>query len=242
MTETLRSLLYAGLIALVIRCFAYEPFSIPSSSMVPTLEVGDYLFVSKNSYGYSSLSSFFGFPVIDGRTSTRRPGRGDVVVFKLPSNPSIDYIKRVIGLPGDRLQMIAGRLYLNGALVERHQREAVELNKSPGSDAPQLKPAILYDEVLPNGRTHIIAEEGDRGPLDTTEEFVVPARHYFVMGDNRDNSQDSRVQNLVGFVPEENLVGRADVIFFSLKAGTAFLEFWRWPFDIRFDRIFDRIL
>lgn len=209
--------------------------------MVPTLEVGDYLFVSKNSYGYSNLSSFFGFPVIDGRTSDRRPERGDVVVFKLPSDTSTDYIKRVIGMPGDRIQMVDGRLYINGVMVERKEIEAVEINKTPGQPKPRLQPAIIYHETLPGGRTHIIAEEGDAGPLDTTEEFVVPQRHYFMMGDNRDNSMDSRVQKLVGFVPENNLVGRADMIFFSLKAGSAFLEFWKWPTDIRFSRIFSFI-
>lgn len=241
MNETMKSLIYAGAIALVIRCFAFEPFSIPSSSMVPTLEVGDYLFVSKRSYGYSSLSSFFGLPVIDGRTSDRRPERGDVVVFKLPSDTSTDYIKRVIGLPGDRVQMNHGRLYINGQIVPRQEIEAVELNKNPGQRPSQMHPAILYNETLPNGKTHIIAEEGDAGPLDTTEEYAVPLGHYFMMGDNRDNSMDSRVQKLVGFVPENNLVGRAEVIFFSLTAGTSFLEFWRWPFDIRFSRIFSAI-
>lgn len=237
MQETVKSLIWAAAIALMIRCFAYEPFSIPSSSMVPTLEVGDYLFVSKFSYGYSSLSSFFGFPVVDRRTSNRRPERGDVAVFKLPSNTKIDYIKRVIGLPGDRIQVAAGRLYINGQLVQRNVVEAVEIRKS----GPARKAAILYTETLPGGRQHLIVEEGDAGPLDNTQEFIVPDRHYFMMGDNRDNSQDSRVKNLVGFVPEENLVGRADVIFFSLAEGTSFIEFWRWATDVRFDRIFDVI-
>lgn len=241
MNETVKSLVYAAAIALLIRCFLYEPFSIPSSSMVPTLEVGDFLFVSKRSYGYSSKSSFFGLPVIDGRTGDRLPERGDVAVFKLPNNPSIDYIKRVIGLPGERIQMVRGRLLINGQLVERQELEAVELNKNPGESPGLIQPAILYSELLPNGRTHIIAEESDVARYDNTPEFVVPAGHYFMMGDNRDNSQDSRAIGGPGYVPAENFVGRADMIFFSLAAGTSFLEFWRWPFDIRFSRMFGLI-
>jgi signal peptidase I len=237
MNETVRSLILAGLIALGIRCFAYEPFSIPSMSMVPTLQVGDFLFVSKFAYGYSAKSSFFGIPLFDGRTSSVRPERGDVVVFKLPTDPSTDYIKRVIGLPGDTLQVSRGRLYINNQQVERKELGPVTIDKGNGQKAD----AMAFVEMLPNGRTHMIYEESDSRPLDNTPLYTVPEGYYFMMGDNRDNSMDSRVQRLVGFVPIDNLVGPAKVIFFSLAEGTRFLEFWRWPFDIRFGRIFSAI-
>ncbi|MGE3770167.1 MAG: signal peptidase I [Bdellovibrionales bacterium] len=237
MNETFKSLLWAAAIALLIRCFAYEPFSIPSSSMVPTLQVGDFLFVSKFEYGYSAKSSFFGIPLFDGRTSDARPKRGDVVVFKLPANTSTDYIKRIIGLPGDRLQVVQGRLYINDQLVERKFVREITVDKGQGRSTQVRE----YTELLPNGVSHTIYEEGDNRPQDNTPVYEVPPNHYFGMGDNRDNSADSRVMNLVGYIPEENLVGKAKMIFFSLKEGTRFLEFWRWPFDIRFSRIFSDI-
>lgn len=253
MTDSIRTLVYAALIALVIRCFAFEPFSIPSASMVPTLEVGDFLFVSKSSYGYSTKSSFFGLPLFDGRvgedTIGHKPKRGDVVVFKLPKNPSVDYIKRLIGLPGDRIQVQHGRLYINGAMVEREEIGHVETVRE-GDVLARKAIATDYREILPDeygkadsdhGKTHIIREEGDERALDNMPEFMVPDGHYFMMGDNRDNSLDSRVASQVGFVPEENLVGPARVIFFSLE-DTRFWEFWKWPTAIRFDRLFDRII
>ncbi len=249
MPEFLRTLFVAAAIALVIRCFAFEPFSIPSASMVPTLEVGDFLFVSKYSYGYSAKASFFGIPLYDGRALTNilghEPRRGEVAVFKLPTDPSTDYIKRIIGLPGDTLQMKEGRLYLNGIIVPREKLREVDVALQGPNNIIRHVMASDYTETLPlpegGTKPHIIREMSDNGPLDNTVEYTVPANHYFMMGDNRDNSQDSRVQTLVGYVPEENFVGPARFLFFSLAEGTRFLEFWRWPTDIRFSRIFTAI-
>lgn len=248
MNDSIRTLVYAALIALCIRCFAFEPFSIPSASMVPTLDIGDFLFVSKSSYGYSAKSSFFGIPLFDGRAGEHsfghEPQRGDVVVFKLPKDPSIDYIKRLIGLPGDRIQVQDGRLYINGQMVERKEAGHVEVARE-GDPLARKTIATDYEETLPGqdgkpGVTHIIREEGDDRQLDNTPVYEVPAGHYFMMGDNRDNSQDSRVISAVGFVPEENLVGPARVIFFSLE-DTRFYEFWKWPTAIRYSRLFSGI-
>ena len=241
MFDSLRTLLSAALIAMVIRCFAFEPFSIPSASMVPTLEVGDFLFVSKYSYGYSAKSAFFGLPLFDGRAmELHQPARGDVVVFKLPTDPSIDYIKRIIGMPGDHIQMKEGRLYINGAMVPRKEIGHADVVHGPEGMGTHIT-ATDYIETLPEGKQHVIREEGDNRPLDNTPEFTVPDGHYFMMGDNRDNSQDSRVMRLVGYVPEENLVGPARVLFFSLEEGTSFFEFWKWPSSIRFHRLFSTI-
>ncbi|MDR3425078.1 MAG: signal peptidase I [Alphaproteobacteria bacterium] len=236
--ETLRTIVFALLIALVIRTFAFEPFNIPSSSMVPTLLVGDYLFVSKFSYGYGSEGTFWGLIPFSGRfLAEGAPKRGDVVVFKLPRDPSIDYIKRLIGLPGDSVQMREGILYINGLPVERDR-----LNKlaDPADTNPPAN-AVDYVEHLPQGATHIIRTLGDDQPLDNTGVFVVPPHHYFFMGDNRDNSLDSRTTN-VGFVPESNLVGKAEFLFFSLDENTRFWEFWTWPWTVRWSRIFNRIV
>ncbi|MCB9979278.1 MAG: signal peptidase I [Rhodospirillales bacterium] len=235
--EFFRTALYAVILALVIRTFLYEPFNIPSGSMLPTLEVGDYLFVYKPSYGYSRYSFPFGIAPIEGRALAALPERGDVVVFKLPSNPSIDYIKRLIGLPGDRIQVREGRLYINGTMVPREPVGLETINES-GAQVT----VMAYIETLPGGIMHRIYEESDDRPLDNTEEFTVPEGHYFMMGDNRDNSQDSRVQSLVGFVPYENLVGRADRIFFSFDSTQAHMRRpWTWFSAIRYDRIFNKI-
>jgi signal peptidase I len=236
--ETIRTIVSALLIALVIRTFAYEPFNIPSSSMVPTLLVGDFLFVSKFSYGYGSAGTFMGLFPFSGRIGgSNNPHRGDVVVFKLPRDPSIDYIKRLIGLPGDAVQMRQGILYINGTPVERDRLEkplAEPDGKPPAS-------ATDYLEHLPQGPTHIIRKLGDDQPLDNTEVFTVPPHHYFFMGDNRDNSLDSRTTN-VGFVPEENLVGKAQFLFFSIDEHTHFWEVWTWPWTVRWHRIFTGIV
>ena len=234
--ETLRTMLYAVLIAFAVRTLAYEPFNIPSGSMMPTLLEGDYLFVSKFSYGYSRYTVAFGLPLFDGRLLGASPDRGDVVVFKLPVDPSTDYIKRVIGLPGDRIQVRQGQLYINDELVERRRIEDFVVEDRIGRDVriPQ------YVETLPGGREHRILELSDTAPLDNTAEYEVPERHYFVMGDNRDSSQDSRVMSSVGFIPEENLVGRAEFLWFSLEDG-AFWQIWRWPTELRIDRMFTGI-
>ncbi|MCP4330833.1 MAG: signal peptidase I [Alphaproteobacteria bacterium] len=235
--ETLRVIAYAVLIALFIRTFAFEPFNIPSGSMVPTLLVGDYLFVSKFSYGYSRYSIPLGLPIFSGRVIASLPEQGDVAVFKLPRDNSTDYIKRIIGLPGDRIQVIDGILHINGTAVERQRIQ----DYNPPSGVGARGPLHQYIEVLPNGRAHLIIEESDAAAFDNTSEFLVPEDHFFVMGDNRDNSLDSRFQNGVGFVPFENLVGRAEIIFFSTNGDARLWEIWKWPWAIRYSRIFDLI-
>lgn len=234
--ESVRTVIVAIFIAMIIRTFAFEPFNIPSSSMVPTLLIGDYLFVSKYSYGYGKVGTFWGIAPLSSRFGGGSPKRGDVIVFKTPRDNKTDYIKRLIGLPGDTVQVRRGLLYLNGSPVKRARvSELLE-----GKLAPRDSFSVDYVETLPEGVTHVIREEGDDKPLDDTLEFKVPARHYFFMGDNRDNSLDSRTEK-VGFVPEENLVGRAEFLFFSLDERARFWEFWKWPDSVRKARIFTKI-
>jgi signal peptidase I len=243
--ETVKVIVQALLIAFVIRTFFYQPFNIPSESMYPTLKVGDYLFVSKLSYGYGKYSFNFSFGA-GGYTLIKccefidfpnrvvlaeAPERGDVAVFKYPQDKSVDYIKRVIGLPGDRIQMKDGVLYINGEMVKK---ERVEDYYDPDG---RVRSGTIeqYQETLPNGVTYRVLDLGPQA-ADNTQEYVVPANNYFMMGDNRDNSTDSRFQNAVGFVPIENFVGRADIIFFSLSPNTPIWHFWKWPFAIRWGR------
>jgi signal peptidase I len=233
--ETVKIIIQALLLALVVRTFLFQPFNIPSGSMMSTLLVGDYLFVSKYAYGYSRYSFPFGLDLFEGRVWSAQPERGDIVVFKLPRDNSTDYIKRVIGLPGDKIQMINGVLNINGKPVERERIEDYVMIRN-GSETRVAR----YRETLPNGVSYITL---DLGPSfeDNTQVFEVPEGHFFMMGDNRDNSTDSRVSpsaNGVGFVPFENLVGRAEVIFFSVEDGAAAWEFWRWPWTVRWDRMF----
>ena len=232
--DTIKTIVYAVLIALVVRTVAYEPFNIPSGSMVPTLLVGDYLFVSKFSYGYSRYSLPLGLPLFSGRIFFHSPERGDVVVFKLPTDNSTDYIKRVIGLPGDHIQMKNGILFINGQPVPRKRIEDYLYQEGNGA----VIPLAQYIETLPNGVQHRIIEMSDNGPLDNTQEYVVPPGDFFMMGDNRDNSQDSRVLSAVGYVPAENLIGKAQFIFFSTNGSARLWEFWKWPFAIRYGRLF----
>ena len=236
--ETVKTVVYAGLIAIGIRTVAFEPFNIPSASMVPTLLVGDYLFVSKYSYGYSRYSLPFGLPLIPGRILAGMPERGDVAVFKLPKDNKTDYIKRIVGLPGDRIQVKGGILYINEQPVVRER--IADLIESDGFGNERRR--FQYIETLPNGRKHRIIEVSDREPnSDDTQVFLVPKDHFFAMGDNRDNSLDSRYIGQVGYVPIENLVGRAEMIFFSTDGTAAWWEFWRWPFAIRYGRLFQGI-
>jgi signal peptidase I len=232
--DNVKTIVYAGLIAIGIRTIAFEPFNIPSGSMIPTLLVGDYLFVSKYSYGYSRFSLPFSPDLFSGRILGRLPERGDVVVFKFPHDTSVDYIKRIIGLPGDRIQVKGGQLYINGTLAPR-KLVGEYLERDNGRQTI----ATEYMETLPNGRQHPILKEQDTGYMNNTPEFTVPAGHAFAMGDNRDNSSDSRVMDAsgVGFVPLENLVGRAEFIFFSIDAQAPFWEIWEWPFEIRWSRL-----
>ena len=230
--ENIKTIVYAGLIAIGVRTVAFEPFNIPSGSMIPTLLVGDYLFVAKYSYGYSTFSLPFAPPMFSGRIFGSLPKRGDVAVFKYPRDTSVDYIKRIVGLPGDRIQVRDGQLYINGELCPR-QTEGNYLADDNGIRMMRK----LYVETLPNGVKHPILKERDDGPANNTQEFVVPPDRLFAMGDNRDNSQDSRFMDFVGFVPVDNLVGRAEILFFSIDAQYPWWKFWQWPFEIRWSRL-----
>ncbi len=251
--ETIRTVVYAVLIALVVRTFAIEPFNIPSGSMIPTLLVGDYLFVSKYSYGYSKHSFPFSAGLFPGRIFGSPPERGDVAVFKYPGDQGqgvnrTDYIKRIVGMPGDRIQMMNGVLHINGTAVPR-----LRIGDYVRGTNGHYQKGTLYSEQLPNGRRYTVLEYNDNGPADKTPEFLVPAGSYFVMGDNRDDSLDSRTRlmlrdfagstrdrdQLGWYVPSENLVGRAEFIFFSHDPSVAgWLEPWKWPEAIRFNRFF----
>ena len=234
--ETLKTVMIAIAIAMLIRTVAYEPFNIPSGSMKPTLLVGDYLFVSKFSYGYSRYSLPFGLPLIPGRIMFTEPERGDVAVFKLPTDRSTDYIKRIVGLPGDKVQMVKGVLHINDKAVKRrHAGEFVEKDEWSG----RYRRIPRYIETLPNGRQYFILEETEFGPADNTQVYSIPDGHYFALGDNRDRSQDSRFLDAVGYIPRQNLVGRAEVKFFSVD-GNAW-KIWNWPWSLRFSRFFEGI-
>ena len=194
------------------------------------------MFVSKASYGYSRHSIPFSVDAIPGdRIMFEEPERGDVAVFKLPRDGRTDYIKRIIGLPGDRIQMIGGILHINGQAVDRERLGEYVYQDTNGN----YRHTVRYMETLPNGKRHLIIEVSDSREKDNTEVYTVPDGHYFAMGDNRDHSQDSRYIYDVGFIPRENLVGRAEFIFFSNDG--AFLKFWEWPWTLRFSRFFDGI-
>ena len=231
--ENIKTIVYAGLIAIGIRTVLYEPFNIPSGSMIPTLLVGDYLFVSKYSYGYSHFSLPFAPDLFSGRVFGSLPKRGDVAVFKYPRDTSVDYIKRIVGLPGDRIQVTHGQLYINGTEVPR-QAAGDFVTDDSGIHMVLRR----YLETLPGGVDHYILKATDEGEMNNTPEYVVPPDHVFAMGDNRDNSADSRFMNGVGFVPIENLVGRAEILFFSVDSEYPWWEVWEWPFEIRWNRLF----
>jgi signal peptidase I len=234
--ETYKTIGIAAFFFLFMPTLLFQPFRIPSSSMEGTLEVGDYLFVSKYTYGYSQYSFPFFTPVaFAGRVMDSPAERGDVVVFRLPVKPTEDYIKRVIGVGGDRIQMIDGLLHINGeALTLERTDDRIETDQD-GNE----RHVARYYETLPGGVKHIILKRQEVSPFDNTQEYVVPAGHYFMMGDNRDNSNDSR--GIVGFVPEQNLVGRAEVVFFSHDGSAQLWEVWKWPFAIRYSRLLNLI-
>ena len=248
--ETLRIVVHALLIAFVVRVFLYQPFNIPSGSMKSNLLVGDFLFVSKLSYGYSSHT----FPqsldipwtnisiplrpqrLFAGRIFAAEPKRGDVAVFKQPTNVSIDFIKRVIGMPGDEIQVIHGVLQINGQPIPKKRVEDFVAVEEDGV----TRASPRFEETLPNGVKYTVLDTIEEGAADNTRVFKVPPGHYFMMGDNRDNSQDSRFPN-VGYVPFENFVGRADLIFFSAAidepGNCRRFAPWTWPTCVRFRRL-----
>jgi signal peptidase I len=233
--ETVKIIVQALLLALIVRTFLFQPFNIPSGSMKATLLVGDYLFVSKYSYGYSRYSFPFGIGFFGGRIWAEEPARGDIAVFKLPRDGQTDYIKRVIGLPGDRIQMIDGVLHINGEAVKREKVDDYVETDAFG----QATSVARYRETLPNGVSYLTLDLDPNGFEDNTPVYEVPAGNFFMMGDNRDNSTDSRVLSAVGYVPFENFVGRAEIIFFSVEEGAQAWEFWKWPWTVRSDRIFE---
>ena len=202
--------------------------------MKPTLLIGDYLFVNKPAYGYSRFSFPFGIAPIEERIWAKEPLRGDIVVFALPTNSGVDYIKRVIGLPGDTVQVKRGRLFINDVLVPRELVGTLTIV----ADSGEKQVVNEYIEKLPGGVIHSIYEESDTDRLDNTPLYTVPEGHYFMMGDNRDNSQDSRVADHVGPVPFENIIGRADFLFFSTNHYAKLIEMWKWPWSIRYSRLF----
>ncbi|MBE7209892.1 MAG: signal peptidase I [Gluconacetobacter diazotrophicus] len=236
--ETVRTIVYALVIAALVRTFAFEPFNIPSGSMIPTLLVGDYLFVSKWSYGYSKFSFPFSPDLFSGRIPDRLPHRGDVAVFRYTRDTSTDYIKRIVGLPGDHVQVRDGQLYVNNTLVPRQDEGDYVARDEQGRELA----GRVYEEELPGsgGRgpvKHRILRLTDEGSQNNTPDYQVPAGYFFAMGDNRDDSADSRFMDDLGFVPLENLVGRARIIFFSYDARHPVWEFWYWPAEIRWNRL-----
>ena len=232
--ETVKVILHALVIAFVVRVFFYQPFNIPSGSMKSTLLVGDYLFVSKMSYGYSRHSLPFGFKLFSGRIWSSPPKRGDVAVFKLPKDPSMDFIKRVVGLPGEEIQVREGVLYINGTAVPKRLVGTWESPDESGHVAKYDR----YEETLPNGVKHFTLDRVPDSRFDNTSVYKVPEGYYFMMGDNRDESNDSRARNDVGFVPLENFVGRAEIIWFSGDELWSFVKIWTWPSHIRWPRFF----
>jgi len=236
-SENIKTLFYALIIAVIIRSLFIQPFYIPSSSMEPTLLVGDRLFVTKYSYGYSKHSFPFSSPILNKRILFSSPNRGDVVVFKTPADNRTDYIKRLIGLPGDRIQFIDSNLYLNNSEILKSK----VLNKTKIYCGSRSIDVFKFEEKLPNGKKFHTVYLKDY-TYQNSDVFTVPKDHYFFLGDNRDCSKDSRFLSSVGYVHKDNLVGKAQFIFFSSdkKIGSIF-AFWKWHKSIRFDRTFDKI-
>jgi len=237
--EIVKTVVYALVIALFLRVLFFQPFTIPSASMEPTLLQGDYIIVSKFSYGYSKHSVPFSPPLFSGRIMGRTPERGDIIVFKLPRDGHTDYIKRLIGLPGDRIQVIGGVLHINGKAIPRKPLTPVMVDSGYGF----TRSVERFQETFPNGKTFITYDFGPDGEVDNTQVFVVPEGHYFFMGDNRDNSLDSRVPSEigVGYVPAENLVGKAQIIMLSWDKDASLLKPWTWLLDARPSRFFQHL-
>jgi len=235
--ENLKTIFYALIIAILIRSLLLQPFYIPSSSMEPSLLVGDRLFVSKLSYGYSKHSFPFSLGPIKNRILFSEPERGDIVVFKTPADNRTDYIKRLIGLPGDKLQFIGGNLYLNDVEILKSKvlhKSKIYCGKSPVE-------TLVFKEKLLNGKEYLTSYY-KKGSYQNSDIFYVPRDHYFFLGDNRDCSKDSRFLASVGFVHKDNLVGKAQFIFFSSdKKKGSFIEFWKWHKSIRFNSTFNKI-
>lgn len=235
MWDLIRVVAEALLIAVVVRTFIFGLVIIPSGSMVPTLLVGDYLYVTKYAYGYSKHSFPYSAAPFSGRIFGTEPKLGDIVVFKA-ADKKTDFIKRLIGLPGDKIQMIDGVLQINGQAVSKVQvADFLETNSFGGS-----RSVSQYVETLPNGVKHNVLDYGDTR-ADDTNIFEIPKGHYFMMGDSRDNSNDSRFQDKVRMVSFEDIIGRADFLLLSLADGSSFLEFWKWPESLRTDRMFQSL-
>lgn len=238
--EGVKTIIQALILAMIVKIFLYQPFNIPSGSMKSTLLVGDYLFVSKFSYGYSRYSFPFSPNLFEGRLFGSEPTQGDVAVFRNLKDQGKDYIKRIVGMPGDRVQMTDGVLYINGNAVPKERAgNHLLIDDGPGGFLSQrLVPR--YKETLPNGVSYYILDT-QIGPLDNTAEYVVPEGHYFMMGDNRDHSQDSRVTSQVGMIPYDQLIGRAEIIFFSADHNLRWYKPWTWFLNARWSKIFDLI-
>ena len=234
--EIVKTIAIALLVALLLRVFLFQPFTIPSASMEPTLLEGDYIIVSKYTYGYSRHSAPFSPPVFEGRVMDRAPHRGDIVVFKLPRDGRTDYIKRLIGLPGDRIQVRNGVLFVNGRQVPRKSLGAAMIESPFGFE----RPVERFRETLPNGKSYVTNDLGPDGEVDDTGVYIVPQGYYFMMGDNRDNSVDSRYppEFGVGYVPAENLVGKAELILLSWNPEAELFKPWTWFTEVRPSRFF----
>ena len=235
--DNIKTLLFALIIAIIIRSLLIQPFYIPSSSMELNLLVGDRLFVTKYSYGYSKHSFPFSPPIFKDRIFERKPQRGDIIVFKTPSDNRTDYIKRLIGLPGDTVQFIDGDLYLNNNQIFK----TLISNKEKLYCGNQKIDVSIFEEKLPNNRSFLVSYRNDISFKDT-DKYIVPDNHYFFLGDNRDCSKDSRFLSEVGYVHKDNLVGTAQMLFFSSNSreGSIF-QVWKWPKILRYDRFFKRL-
>ncbi len=235
--DNIKTLIIALVIAIIIRSLLFQPFYIPSSSMEPTLLVGDRIFVSKYTYGFSKHSFPFSPPVSNKRIFNSKPDYGDLIVFKTPADNRTDFIKRLIGFPGDEIQFINGELHLNKKKIIREEiKEKFQIKCGE-----KINEVISYIEILPNGKRYL-AVYNKTGSMMNTDSYVVPDKHYFFLGDNRDCSRDSRFLSSVGYVHEINLVGKAKIIFFSndTEKGSV-LKFWNWKNSIRINRFFKKL-